>query len=344
MKRYNVEVFDRFEYRSSVQLEKVEFKEDYLSPEKNKVKTGQKQFCAEKDDYIHIIGPDMETLGIVTQVQVTKEETQVTYEQFVTQFDLDIYCNPEELETVTIENFMAKLIRQYFVENEDELQNIEGMEVQVMSGTAGTLQIEGNIVNLLSDIIIPAFESYQIVVNPVWDIPRKRITLNIERCSSEGLVIEADLPNILDKNIVLRKTRNDLNKIVVINEENAEESVTVYRTSENQITTDTANRIEPVKVAYMLAKASGNKSFSEAAYEKAENKLKKAAYENLIELEIKCQDALVRPDELVIGQSVQIISDGISHYSILTGRQIKDTETLIFGTIRLDLTKVIRRM
>jgi hypothetical protein len=40
---------------------------------------------------------------------------------------------------------------------------------------------------------------------------------------------------------------------------------------------------------------------------------------------------------------VDIISDGVAYRSILTGRERGKNTKLVFGTVRLDLTKILRR-
>ena len=42
-------------------------------------------------------------------------------------------------------------------------------------------------------------------------------------------------------------------------------------------------------------------------------------------------------------QEVEIISDGVAYRSILTGRERGKNTKLVFGTVRLDLTKILRR-
>jgi len=43
------------------------------------------------------------------------------------------------------------------------------------------------------------------------------------------------------------------------------------------------------------------------------------------------------------GGRVEIISDGVAYRSILTGRERGKNTKLVFGTVRLDLTKILRR-
>ena len=63
----------------------------------------------------------------------------------------------------------------------------------------------------------------------------------------------------------------------------------------------------------------------------------------MIELTVTKNDTLVKPYALDIGQVVNIISKGNVYTSILTGKAISDRTQLTFGTIRLDLTKIIKR-
>ena len=82
--------------------------------------------------------------------------------------------------------------------------------------------------------------------------------------------------------------------------------------------------------------------FIEKAHNKAFQTFSKNKYDNLIELEVSAEDDMVKPKSLKVGQVVNIINDGNSYTSILSGREIDDTITLIFGTIRLELTKTLK--
>lgn len=66
-------------------------------------------------------------------------------------------------------------------------------------------------------------------------------------------------------------------------------------------------------------------------------------YTNLIEITTKTGDTMINPLSLNIGQAANLIQDDVSYNSILTGYEIKsELIKLIFGTIRLDLTKLLR--
>lgn len=82
--------------------------------------------------------------------------------------------------------------------------------------------------------------------------------------------------------------------------------------------------------------------FLEKAHDKAYQTFSKNKYDNLIELEVAEDDDIIKPMQLKVGQIVNIISEGVSYTSILSGREIDTTVTLIFGTIRLELTKTLK--
>ena len=65
-------------------------------------------------------------------------------------------------------------------------------------------------------------------------------------------------------------------------------------------------------------------------------------YKNLIEITVKADDTMINPMDLEIGQTVNIIHEGVSYTSILSGEEIKGgLVKLIFGTIRFELTKLL---
>lgn len=74
----------------------------------------------------------------------------------------------------------------------------------------------------------------------------------------------------------------------------------------------------------------------------AESEFAKNSYNNYIELTVPQSDSMINPQNMSIGQVVNIIHDGVSYNSILTGKEISGgLVKLIFGTIRLDLTKIL---
>ena len=57
---------------------------------------------------------------------------------------------------------------------------------------------------------------------------------------------------------------------------------------------------------------------------------------------MRADDTMINPLSMEIGQIVSIIHNGVSYDSILTGKEIHGgLVKLIFGTIRLELTKIL---
>lgn len=91
-----------------------------------------------------------------------------------------------------------------------------------------------------------------------------------------------------------------------------------------------------------IATAIRSASTQEAVRAKAVAEFSKNKYTNLIELTVKQDDTMLSPMDLEIGQVVNIIHEGVSYNSILSGKEIKGgLVKLIFGTIRLELTKLL---
>lgn len=69
----------------------------------------------------------------------------------------------------------------------------------------------------------------------------------------------------------------------------------------------------------------------------------KSKYQNLIEFSLLPDDPILEPTSLREGQVVEVIHEGASYNSILTGWKIaRGLIRLTFGTIRLELTKIIK--
>ena len=66
-------------------------------------------------------------------------------------------------------------------------------------------------------------------------------------------------------------------------------------------------------------------------------------YSNYIELSFLKNDSMINPLTMEIGQIVNIIHEGVSYSSVLSGREIQrdGLVKLIFGMIRLELTKIL---
>ena len=355
---YNVEIFDRsFELRSHTNVSEVVFAEDYLSPEENELEvltTG-----AEKGDYIRITGGQIDFFGIISSVVSDREGLlELKYKSFLSLFDTDCMFDTNlQGGSTSLEQALANIITNMFISNTDTSMNVTGLSVRAATSTADwgfniksdTENMHHCIVNLLNVLIIRAFEKYHVCIKVVPNAQAKTISLLIGRNTAATRTVEADLPNVVNKNVVIKETSNDVNKLVVYNTEGYASTRTYYLHSDGSYNTTNANRILPVvqEIKGTAPERNGDtitKSFTKMADSEAAEVFGSIAYNNLIELEILNDDILVSPLDMEIGQVVNVLSGGISYNSVLSGRKIDQTTTLIFGTVRLDLTKRIRRL
>ena len=357
MQVYNVEIFDRsFTLKGHTNVEEVQFSEDYLSPDKNELTVLNIDVAV--GDYIRISAGDIEYFGIVNAV-TSKDESlvEISYQSFLSLFDTDCLFNTDlQGSNTSLEQMLANLITSMFISNTDTSMNVPGLSVVTTSTTtdwgfnlkSDTESMHHCIINMLEVLIIRAMEQYRVRIKVVSDVQSRTITLQIGRNAADPVTVEADLPNIIGKNVVIKETNNDVNKVVIYNTENYTTTRSYYLHPNGRYDMTNSNRIIPVvqEIRGTAPERNGDtitRSFAQMADSEAADVFGSIEYNNMIELEMQNDDSMVKPYSMEVGQVVNVISDGISYSSILTGRRVEQTTTLTFGTVRLDLTKILRR-
>ena len=361
MKPYNVEIFDSsMNYVANTVVDEIKYKSDYLDPEKWKVNLlGISN--SHVNDYIHIQRDDEDYIGIITQLEEKAEGVlTISIGEIPSLFDIDIMVDVSDM-SYSLENYIKKWLEALFVNGDTSM----AMPLDItVSSTTNNWELEYDIknepregeteppvlvaeMNLFDDIILPAFLQYQIRLKYSIDLNNKTINVDIGKNTSEAITIEADLPNVLNKKVVIKQARNQINKVIVYDTNNYNNSITYYLHSDDSFDTSDTDRQLPVNYKLLEAHEEEEegvitKTFAEAAYEKAEATFTKNKYTNLIEVELLMDDNLINPHLLEVGQEVSVISNNVAHTSILTGREIGKTTTLVFGTVRLELTKIMK--
>lgn len=355
MKPYNVEVFtQRFEMVANTNINEITHKEDYLSADINTI-TVFPMPGIKKEDYIRISRDSEEYVGVITEITFgtdrSKELQVISYKPLMELLNTDILFDVDLQQTGTLEGFIADRITEMFIDNEDESQNIRGLSVVAKTQTPDwyfhiTPKDSGghyNIVNLIDSVIVPAMEKYGVLVKPVLDIQSRTIRIEIGRVQSGTFIIEADLPNVISKQITIKSVSTDVNKLIIYDAADYENKVVYYLHSDLSYDRKNEDRITPVNCEITSVQVEEGHSFDSAAITEAYNKFANLAYSNLIELTVMKGDPLIHPEAMEYGQVVKVVSDRTEYTSILTGREIDQNVKLIFGTVRLDLTKVLRR-
>ena len=353
MKPYNVEIFTPdFALVGNTNVNEVTIKEDYLTCDENSI-TVLALPGIQKQDYIRISRGQEEFTGVITEISYgtdkSKQLQTISFKPLLELLNTDILFDTTLQETGSMEEFISDRVREIFIENSDKLQNINGLSLSTSTATPGwnlhitPIQSGGkySIINLMDSVIIPALQKYGILVKTQLDVQNKKLHIEIGKATSGVVLIESNLPNIIRKAVTIKQVSADVNKLILYDESDFTQTRTYYLHSDLSYDTQDIDRITPVLCELQAVSHDGN--FQAAAITAAHNKFSSLAYSNLIELTMSNEDALVKPDQLEFGQEVDIISDGQVYRSILTGRERGKTTKLIFGTVRLDLTKILRR-
>ena len=355
MRAFNVEFFDRsYNFITNQMTSDFSYTFDYLSQTSNVISLKTDNLVG-IGQFVRISGGPKEIYGVVSAIDRGSGNGKlmnVSYNPLTSLlstdvlFDTDLQGSDTPLETV-----IANFIRDLYVNNGDTLQNISGLTVRVTSTTedwgfnlkSTNEGMHHTIIDFWDSIIARALEKYQIVVDMRMNVGAKTITCTVGKNTEARQVIEADLPNIVERNIVEDASNESANKAVIYNGNNYSQRAVYYRHPDGTFDTQNRARLTPVlRVADEVLVEEGQ-TFAKAAQSKAGDILGQAAYNNLIELRVLMDDDLVKAGTIDIGQVVTIITNGVSYTSILSGYLIDTMMTLTFGIIRLDLTKQLRR-
>lgn len=356
MLAYNVEVFTRnWDFVGNRLISLHENKEDYLSPEVNAVTVAELD-GVEVGGFLRVWCEDYNCQGIIigTDKGDVQGTTKITYKPYIGLLTEPVLFDCTKQESgYSLEQYLADVITEKFITNADTSQRIAGLSVEVETSTTdwtlgitpiGEESTKAILQNFYISVIAAALQKYQIRIASETDYQAHTIKLKIGRNTAPEKVIEADLKNVIKKNIVIQQTSNSKNKLTVYNQSDDFTTSVVYFLHPNGTynTTD-ADRITPVFEDIKSVKLKEGETLADKAAQTAANVFNSIKYNNLIEIEVSNKDELVKPWTLQIGQTVRVLHDGKEYTSILTGRRYQRTTTLVFGTIRQDLTKLIGR-
>lgn len=353
MKPFNLEIFDRqFNLISHTNVEAVSIDYDYLKPNDSDV-TAKVQI----DDlfigaYIRFTRDDTELFGVITSLDAADDPllTNIGFQPFPAAiFATEILFDTNKQGTVALETVIADLITGSWVSNTDTAQNIQGLSVTTSSSTVSwgmnlksdTEGMHHCVIDFYDVIISRALSEYGIAIQTTADVENGTITLTIGKVT-ETQTIEADLPNVFEKTFLINEASKNTNKLDVYNTANYTTVITYYKHTDGTYDTTNTDRITPVVREIGTASADDGNTFPQNAASVAASVFGEVTYNNLIEITCKYEDTLIEPKNIKVGTVVSVISNLVAYASILTGYKLSDNViTLIFGSIRADLTKLI---
>lgn len=210
-----------------------------------------------------------------------------------------------------------------------------------------------NIVEFMSTILQEAIYKYRVVVEPTINFSTMKVDLVIS-APTEEVKIDADLRGVKINAFTINYLSSEVNKLEMWNSEALRSNPQLTPSSSNPIyyylhndgtyTTSDTDRIQPVMLQVELLNPEededGNQlTFAETCEEHAKEIFGEPQWTNYIELEFGNYDTLVDIKSIKIGQKVQVLHNGEWHETILTGKKLSTTTTLLLGTVRVDLTK-----
>lgn len=332
---YKLEIFSRdFVFRSFSAMPRQTIDIDYLALAP--ITLDLPAITAQQGDYAVISeGAEQIFCGIVDSTTSDGKAMRLTIKPMQALFDAEIL--PPNASFETAEAQICGILRSYFAESDDALQNIPGLEIQPISATPQLIGMDDGTVRVI-DIITTALSAHGIVVD-MQLLPQEQTLLARVGTRPESVTIEADLPAIVNREIVLGDDYGSLNKLYVADENDATRSAIYYLHTDGTVSAENTDRITPVFFSTALVRGSDAEDFAAQAFEQANNALLPQRYDNLIELTAP-SDSRVFPAALPIGARAAIISGGRTLNSILTGiNRAPETTTLVFGVVRIDLTK-----
>ena len=352
MQVFNIEVYDsNLNCIYYDNIDRVSYEFDYLSMKENKITIDLNEIIT-KGNYIRITNDIYNYFGVITTIDKSENQMVIGYKPFTFLFASNcIFDTSKQGTSQVLETYIKQQIENNYKNNSDTLQNIAilGTITTTSSTTNWGFNIKSDkegmnraLISLYDVLLTRAFNKYGIVVNVIPDFANRVVNLEIGKVDTSDLYIEAELPNILSKNIVIRDANDDLNKAVMVNTTNYSQTINYYLHPDRTYNTTNSNRITPVVSEYVGVDIEEGKTFSQCAEEQATNTFGTIEYSNLIELEVLNDDTLVKPLEIQIGQKVNVLYKGVIYPSILSGFNRDLTTLLTFGSIRLDLTKLIK--
>ncbi len=376
MTRCNVEFFDyQMNYVHHDTIEIPDIDDDYLTPEASSFLISQTADIPERG--IIYVSEPIHFIGIIDSLQDESYQTRVSFKPFLSYFNqdvlFDIRLQKKAATYPSLEQTLGNLIEEYWGTNgsyryntvtinrpqDDALQRININVLPPITTTSNwdlgiVADQQGSshtVVNFYETILESCLHRYRVVIEPIINLKEKRVDLSIGITDGE-FKIDADLFGVKIKAFAINKLSSNVNKVEFWNlldlqdrtRRNTTTPIYYYLHQDGTYDTDgTANRITPVILQVEIIDPGEEDgvpiTFAAACRSRAEEIFADISWSNYIELEFGNYDRTVNPKTLRTGQLVKIYHNGEWFDTILTGKKLSTATTLIFGTMRVDMTK-----
>ena len=372
MQPYNVEVFDRdFNFIHNYTIEEFEYNEDYLTLPETTIFMSYNPNVT-RGCYITVFNSKERYSGVITTVTISANYNgymNVGFKSFIAMLNasrfLDVAYINTYAQTHSLESYIYENIKHLYIDgltyNGEVYGDIDtdliipGLEISLISNTLNWSiglyrQSEGDLidyqkVSYIDDLIIPAMKIYQIGCYVEFDFKLKKIKMKIGKKTNTPIVVETSLPNVYNTVLAQKDTANDVNTVdlaMTVSDETW--NFTWYKNIYGEWSGDIEDRSLPVVYDQMEIQGYNMQTgqIGQSVYDMlVEHYGGSNKDNNSVELTVNNDDPLATMFNL--GDSAEIIINDTVYTSIYTGKTKAKTTTLIFGTQRMDLTKILKR-
>ena len=257
MKPFNVEIFDREMNciaNDLIDYAAFSYKEDYLSDVKNAFVLSLNN-SIKNGHYIRIFHEDSNEgwNGIIVKIEDSEKQMKLYCKSLLSLFDHEAYIEIDEIKRGTVENYIDKLIRQEFQYTDDTFQRLPlPTTTYINSSTTDayfdyedTDDVYG-VINLLNDLIRPAFRQNQILVWIAPDYNNKKFALSITKYDGNVETVEDDVHGYVSKNFNLYQSNDEVNKLTLMDNDNHDIYNYYLHASDYSYDSTNTDRIAPV--------------------------------------------------------------------------------------------------
>lgn len=353
-----------FNFKSNTIIEEYNFQVDYLDPQNFKLHLLKDTEIA-LTDWVNIRAEARNFCGIVTNIQDSNTGVLiVTLKDAMSLLDVDLWWNLDVLyDYGTLERTVAIMINSLYGAGTSPVKvQVLNADINIVTREVSTFffDIEAEdpevsnfaVFNFYDTILLPALKNYDVVVDMSINLATKRLQIDVLHRTTDKRTIEADLENVIEKEVVVNKSRDRVTKAIIVNSDNYSVCRLYYLHPDGTFDAIDRDRVYPTVIKYDYAAETTKKEedetetvipFGDNAKEKARGIFEATKYENYITLKVMADDWLVNPLGWSIGDKASIISNGIIYESIFTGFEYDgEVVKMIFGLMRLELTKILK--
>ena len=376
MQPFNVEIFDRdFNFIHNYTIESIEYHEDYLTLPETVVFMSYNE-NVKRGHYITVYNDEERFSGVITSVTASANYDgfmNVGFKSLIALFRASFAMRVKEISQYatnhSLESLIYQYINMYYVlgdmpDGHDAEMAVPGLILTKLTdtynwniGLVADMEYDYDgytMVSLIDSLIIPAMEMYKIGLYVSFNFQAKTINIEIGVKTNTPIIVEANLPNVLNVNYNTKDIRDDVNTVCVMcgtGDWNVDPQFAIeyYKNTSGVWSASTTDRILPPIYSEMVyndpvATYNPNGDIMTGGQDVLQMLVQNfggTSDDNNIEVTVANDDPLATMFKL--GDTVNIIINDTIYTSIYTGKDKTTVTKLIFGTIRLDLTKILKR-